>query len=900
MADYKLRVDVDEAELTKKLKRAVEKAFGEITLGGASGGNGFLDELQKQGAKLTKQTEFQYEQQKKLILLRSKERQALEQMIRARQVEQKLLAKQNALIRLSGTREQQTYKNIFGLIAGRSGGAAGKAMDYSIAKIQGYKDRKKAQRERFMAEANAAYERGEIDLPMKAKRMANYDKNHTNKLEKVMNSASDMWKKSKLGKSKVGQAMSKAGTPIKIAGIAAGLAAGGGLAKMIIDASPLLQAMLKLLNVGIMLILRPIGDFIGFMLRPLLIEFVKKIAVPMYKQGFQAAKSWGTQLGKALLGFFLDPARFAWDNLVKPILDFFKGMELFGAKPFENIKTEYPWIPEEGSRYDEIMGLMGDEYDKLLAKSKAGQEPLGFGPNGQPVQGPVQQIAETEDESLAVEQEQLIALQAIQELLTPQQKTTPHGKFKSAEAQQAALKAQFATNFSDPTMSKHFQQYLNWDKEKIPDWMMSCPTFAQALQDKRMEDSRKGGTTQTNYSGMSLEERMAAEAARAQGYYGKDNFANPLHSTGGYLGTQTFKERFLDRGAGDRALSAKLFDEKMAQVYGKERWEQMKKRGGVDTFAGTNTSGVGHTGVGSGGYYNQASDIDPEMTARDYWSKSGRFTGTITDPSTAGSEIPSEEEMQELILEPMEASHKTWFDGTNVIKQFTDEIRATTEDMLGLKNEEKNNATDSRHSSDAIAAEMANAESAIQCANEAGGKVADGLWTLWDKVDQALNRMRVYTNSKGRRPYKRVATAALQELGVKAYVQDEQDDRWLITWPKTDSQPARSATMNLSAAALVKYQELAAQGSLSMIKLARGGIINEPILGMGQKSGRRYLMGEAGPETITPGANTSPGTTGGNTFNITINAKDVGDIERQLKPTVLRILKESTSRAGIV
>jgi hypothetical protein len=35
-------------------------------------------------------------------------------------------------------------------------------------------------------------------------------------------------------------------------------------------------------------------------------------------------------------------------------------------------------------------------------------------------------------------------------------------------------------------------------------------------------------------------------------------------------------------------------------------------------------------------------------------------------------------------------------------------------------------------------------------------------------------------------------------------------------------------------------------------------------------------------------------------FNITINAQNVGDIERQLKPAILKMLKESTSRAGIV
>jgi hypothetical protein len=292
-----------------------------------------------------------------------------------------------------------------------------------------------------------------------------------------------------------------------------------------------------------------------------------------------------------------------------------------------------------------------------------------------------------------------------------------------------------------------------------------------------------------------------------------------------------------------------------------------------------------HAGKGSGGYYSQASDIDPEMTARDYWSTSGKWD----------IDMPTEEDMERLIVTPVDNASKAWFDGTNILEEFQKEMLDATAVIRDDKNQEKNLAFDSRQSSDAIAAEMANAEQAIECANDAGGKVADGLWKLWDKVDKALNKMRVYTNAKGKKPFKPVATRTLKELGTRAYVQDEEDDRYLITWPSGES-----ATMNLSAAALLYYQKLAAKGSLSMMKLARGGIINEPILGMGQKTGRHYLMGESGPETITPGANTSPGTTGGSTFNITINAKDVGDIERQLKPTILRILKESTSRAGIV
>lgn len=48
------------------------------------------------------------------------------------------------------------------------------------------------------------------------------------------------------------------------------------------------------------------------------------------------------------------------------------------------------------------------------------------------------------------------------------------------------------------------------------------------------------------------------------------------------------------------------------------------------------------------------------------------------------------------------------------------------------------------------------------------------------------------------------------------------------------------------------------------IAMAGGGVIGEPVLGVGLRSGSSYSFGERGPETVTPGV-------GGNTFNITMH-----------------------------
>lgn len=82
------------------------------------------------------------------------------------------------------------------------------------------------------------------------------------------------------------------------------------IAAMTVDASPILQTMLKLLNVGVMFILRPIGDFFGFFLRPLVIFFLRTIALPWYRQVTPIMRQLGTWLG---------------DNFIKNLQSNFEG-----------------------------------------------------------------------------------------------------------------------------------------------------------------------------------------------------------------------------------------------------------------------------------------------------------------------------------------------------------------------------------------------------------------------------------------------------------------------------------------------------------------------------------------------------------------------------------------------
>lgn len=73
------------------------------------------------------------------------------------------------------------------------------------------------------------------------------------------------------------------------------------IVSMTVDASPMLKQMLQLFNFSIMLILRPIGDFFGFFLRPLLIYFLRTVALPFYRTFRPIMIQLGTWLGTQLV-----------------------------------------------------------------------------------------------------------------------------------------------------------------------------------------------------------------------------------------------------------------------------------------------------------------------------------------------------------------------------------------------------------------------------------------------------------------------------------------------------------------------------------------------------------------------------------------------------------------------
>ena len=92
-------------------------------------------------------------------------------------------------------------------------------------------------------------------------------------------------------------------------GIILGAAVGGTLLmvlKKAFDASPMFGQIVKLLDFGFRLILRPIGDFFGFILKPIVILLLRKFIIPFYQKFLPQFQEWGTTIGNFIAS--IDPA----------------------------------------------------------------------------------------------------------------------------------------------------------------------------------------------------------------------------------------------------------------------------------------------------------------------------------------------------------------------------------------------------------------------------------------------------------------------------------------------------------------------------------------------------------------------------------------------------------------
>ncbi len=143
------------------------------------------------------------------------------------------------------------------------------------------------------------------------------------KLEKIMSgkggSSSNSGGAGGLGKGLAGMQKMGMGGIAKLAGIAGGITILVGLIKkitaLIFDSSPMLKQIMTLMNFGLMLIFRPIGDFIGFMLRPIVVLLLRQVIIPFYRDVLPIAREFGDLLGGGLVELWEDPSTFIADAI---------------------------------------------------------------------------------------------------------------------------------------------------------------------------------------------------------------------------------------------------------------------------------------------------------------------------------------------------------------------------------------------------------------------------------------------------------------------------------------------------------------------------------------------------------------------------------------------------------
>lgn len=164
------------------------------------------------------------------------------------------------------------------------------------------------------------------------------------KLAAVMGGGSSGGSGNQKGMGKMQSAMQKFNTASlgKMAMIGGGVMIGVSLVqkifKMIVASSPMLQSMLKLFQVGIMFILRPIGDFVGFLLRPLMVYLLRSVILPWYRSMAPLMKAWGSGLGEDLVNFIKDPLgtlteiynTWDWGKAAKSVFTAFKDWTVIG------------------------------------------------------------------------------------------------------------------------------------------------------------------------------------------------------------------------------------------------------------------------------------------------------------------------------------------------------------------------------------------------------------------------------------------------------------------------------------------------------------------------------------------------------------------------------------------
>jgi hypothetical protein len=1103
--DYKLKLTIDAKEFEKEIKKAFKNVLGKGVMSGGHVGGGTtggtsqtkridnifskfgtdFDNLSKSINKLTEDMNNSFAGFVKLNNINEEAARIIKSVNKARQEEIRVtneqkskltrfnqmidadaklkrsnISTQNALIREGGV-TGGGMSNILSLIGGRAGGAVGTGIDILDTKFK-------------------FYSRQQYDMSSKDKTKI-YDKyedtEEANKeIKRIEEEKSTNKNRAQL---------------VKIAGITAGLIGVAGLGKMIIDSSPVLQSMLKLLNVGIMLILRPIGDFIGFMLRPLLIEFVKKVAIPAYKDGSKFAKQWGSKVGAGLLDFIHNPIAAMGAMIVGALTTWWAGpisvgTGLLGDDPEATkssiLNTVYGESPEafnigDTNAKDQVGGMFGQLQLDVTAWL---MKPLGVAslkwseffevtfPNAIEEMSKKLKFAFTSLKSLFqsiidgvdnLKIKSTISLSTLKSLFLtiPEQIGLFVDELKKIPAKMAlSLKTVFIS--IGKSLALLPSKILPWIEDALleeygikkpgsttpsgvgntttrtgkPPSIFKGPSGGYVDSSGNVIDiNSPKGSNNTGFKWPSLKEILGKFMKDWKGNI-KGGIKGGIKGPGVHAVAELLIWNVIEPWIGGMSPEyKKSMDERNARD--KKSWDEMMKWFN-DAFNQTDMpefkNSIEETGeklcslsnnicssnqkidmlgdssniAGYKNYILSASADNPiakfgllattqdqfgnelcsskiqviEFTnalkeatnqqqesnegssnecINNYGSIYGDLDGKPYIPPTFGPyntpdplneprspygpycnpdfgkpyvpqkpKVKISDKAQAILDEYESYINGTCTEGRNDpqssgpvvehcyancyfesggvgLKEARDAANETAEtwrDIYSNVTIQERASIDAATSMKILGRNFNSAESSSNSIASNMSGMSTVMAETHDKLMASLQRMSGMRRSSG--SYTQQAKEAQKTMeSMSNAFKTEQDPEYKVTWLNGNSRILR-----LSYAARAYYGNLATDDRLtgrkasirSIVALAKGGIINEPIFGVGQNTGKGYIMGEKGPETITPGIGTSTG--GGPNITINITANNIGDIERQLKPVLLRIIKESTSRAGIV
>jgi hypothetical protein len=966
MVDYKLKIDVDASALEKSITKAFSglqkqiAEMGEFTKTFKTGKRN-VEDMKRTYEKIVKMEhtisadsmKFQKEMTKEKFkqTMESKKQANYHKMqqegaMRLRQVEQKNMSMRNAMIRASGVRAG-AGRNI-GTFAGQlfGGGDSGGRIGGAIGSIGDIMGSKKVQaleqnKDKFRRSFGPGFLGGKTAA--------------------------------KEGQVQGSMPKNRAISSVKLAGIGAGLLGAAGLGKMIIDSSPLLKAMFKLLNVGIMLILRPIGDFIGFMLRPLLIEFVKKVAIPAYRDGAKYAKEWGSKFGDALLDFIKDPIATIASAIALGLKGFiFPGVPEVNACSGEEAKTSDPlgdfidslegfsitwyqlYIKPIDDALKEIYGFFQGAADSIsswvgtswmefttwldgIGKDAAGAlttawesisgwfQGIGAGINsfigkawvdftswlsgiGTDATGI---LSNTWDSIVGFFESIYTSLESLWNFITG----------KSNDIQGHGVEADLPTRYPE---NEEKLKELKKQKSLSP-----LENLWETIK-KGLPHFADGGVVKGSADG---EVVVAGEGGQDEVIVPKKLFEKPGFSTGGYMGGYTSSQRKAgeDIATNDRPLSARENMRKYGNIHGPVQSSDSEIEKSEEILDNKEEEVKKSEEITENKEKERQYGIGIKQAMEEAAKESGKIGGAMAKIGTMFKDMAGQSTSfgsgSGGQFEGMEGSMvSNILHGGSSSKGFS---QSTFDKMTSSMNAVTNQSTTGAEMEQRVMDMKEGYKDVLQRYNEtAEGGVSDANLKRYNRVkaemeayQAALNyAMSKYTTQTG----KDELYGGNPELEATYYSSTAKGDKtWSGTYAEAVQQIAYDAkqiqsNINKSNTAghfdatgtrgkitgtlkrrMAALQQLVADNPPDY-SFASGGIINEPVFGLG-KSGKSYQFGERGPETVTPSGNMSTVKQGDNHFHITLNGvRNATELEKELKPVILRIMQQSRARTGIL